>query len=295
MNARGADEYSARARAKLNLYLHVLDRRADGYHELDSLIAFAQVGDDLTVAPAERLTLAVEGPFAAALGAGGQAGNLVWRAAMALAAAAEIAPRAAIRLVKNLPVSSGIGGGSADAAAALVLLQRLWRIRLAPARLSALALALGADVPMCLEGRPAYAGGVGECLAPVPTLPLVHAVLAHCGVAVSTKDVFQRRAGSYSAPAARFSAPPADAHALAALLAGSRNDLTKAAIAIAPEIADCLAALGEAQGCLLARMSGSGATCFGLFADAAAAAAACARLASRYTGWWVAATALARD
>ena len=294
MSARVRGEISARARAKLNLYLHVLGRRADGYHELDSLVAFAQVGDDLTVAPADRLTLAVEGPFAAALGGGGQGGNLVWRAATALAAAAEIAPRAAIRLVKNLPVSSGIGGGSADAASALILLQRLWRIRLAPARLSALALALGADVPMCLEGRPAFAGGVGERLAPVLAMPLVHAVLAHCGVAVPTKDVFARRAGGYSA-AARFRAMPDNARTLAALLAERGNDLTSAAIAIAPEIADCLAALGGAPGCLLARMSGSGATCFGLFTDAAAAAAARASLVSRHPGWWVAATALARD
>src|SRR5216683_500597 len=215
------------APAKLNLYLHVLGRREDGYHLLDSLVAFADVGDVVTARPAAELSLAVEGPFAPAL-AGDTTGNLVWRAAMMLAERASRSPAVAITLQKNLPVASGIGGGSSDAAATLMALAELWDLDLLAPRFAGLAASLGADVPVCLYGRTAWLGGIGEALAPAPALPPVSVVLANPGVAVATPVVFKARRGPFSA-AARFEAGPPDAAALAALLAIRRNDLTGAA------------------------------------------------------------------
>ena len=276
------------APAKINLALHVLGRRADGYHLLDSLVVFAAVGDTLRAGPAEDLTLAVAGPFGAALA--GEADNLVLRAARLLAESGGVAPRARLILDKQLPVASGIGGGSADAAAALLLLSRLWRLDLPAPALSALALRLGADVPVCLRGRPARMGGVGEALAPLPPLPGCGLVLVNPGVAVATQAVFRARDAAFSPPLVLPDAWP-DATALAATLAAHRNDLEAPAIALAPEIADVLAALRDTENCLLARMSGSGATCFGLFADPGAATAAAERL--RRPGWWVWGGALA--
>ena len=269
------------APAKFNLYLHVLGRRPDGYHRLDSLVAFADIGDDVSVSPAAALTLDVTGPFAAALGEA--RGNLVWRAAEALAARIGRAPGAAIALTKNLPVSSGIGGGSSDAAATLRALARLWQ---SPADLREVALPLGADVPVCLAPRAAWLGGIGEDVAPAPPLPEVAVVLANPGVALPTALVFQRRTGAFSTEA-RFDAPPRGAAALAALLAARRNDLTDAAVALVPEIGDVLRALAATPGALLARMSGSGATCFALFAARSDADAAARLIAQRQPRWWV--------
>lgn len=275
--------------AKLNLYLHVVGRRADGYHLLDSLVAFAGVGDTVAVRPADSLELAIDGPFAPGLSAG--ADNLVSRAAVALAGAAGIAPRAAIRLTKRLPVASGIGGGSADAAASLKALNRLWRLGLDDRALAAIGLRLGADVPMCLAGRTAFMGGIGEEITPAPDLPACWCVLANPGVALPTPAVYRARSGPFSPPA-RFSSPLPDAAALARLIDDRRNDLTAAAVAIAPVIIDVLAALAGLDGALIARMSGSGATCFALFADEAAAGAGAADLARRRPGWWVTAAPL---
>jgi 4-diphosphocytidyl-2-C-methyl-D-erythritol kinase len=283
---RGPEEF---APAKINLALHVLGRRADGYHLLDSLVVFAEVGDTLRACPADDLTLAVEGRFAAALT--GEADNLVLRAAEMLSAAAGVAPRAKIVLRKELPVASGIGGGSADAAAALRLLCRLWRLDVPAAELAGLALRLGADVPVCLAGRPARMAGVGEALSRAPDLPSCGLVLVNPGVAVATPAVFKARTGPFSAP---LDLPPAwsDARALAATLQAAGNDLQAPALALTPVIADVLAALRALSGCLLARMSGSGATCFGLFASPAEAAAAAACLPAR--GWWAWGGALRR-
>lgn len=281
-----------RARAKLNLYLHVLGRRADGYHTLDSLVAFADVGDEMRVRPADDLSIALDGPFASALQDAPPEDNLVWRAAVRLAETAGVPARARIELTKTLPVASGIGGGSADAAAALHLLSALWGVRLDEGALRRLAFSLGADVPMCLAGIPTFAGGAGEVLVPAPALPSVQVVLVNCGIAVSTKDVFARRTGDYS-DAARFAEAPADAAALARLLVARKNDLEAPARAIAPEIGRTIAALERAHGCLLARMSGSGATCFGLFADEGDARAAAAHIGMEHPGWWVAGAALA--
>jgi 4-diphosphocytidyl-2-C-methyl-D-erythritol kinase len=261
-------------------------RRDDGYHLLDSLVAFADVGDEIIVAPAARLSLAVTGPYAAAL-AGAPDDNLVWRAAERLAAAAGRPAVAALTLVKNLPVASGIGGGSSDAAATLKALAELWHVTIAPADLMTLAASLGADVPVCLAGRAAWLGGVGERIEPVAGLPTATVLLVNPGVALPTAAVFAARRGPFSAPA-RFSLP-AGAVELARLLEQRRNDLTAPAIERVPAIGRVLDRLAAAEGALIARMSGSGATCFALFTAPEAAAAASARLAAEQPDWWVAA------
>jgi 4-diphosphocytidyl-2-C-methyl-D-erythritol kinase len=275
------------APAKVNLYLHVTGRRADGYHLLDSLAVFPAVCDTLRVTPAEALSLTLEGRFGALLRA--EPDNLVLRAARALAEAAGIAPRARMVLTKNLPVASGIGGGSADAAAALRGLARLWGV--APACM-ALAARLGADVPACLAATPARMGGVGEVLSPAPALPPCWLVLINPGVAVATPAVFRARVGGFSTPAALPAGWP-DFAAMVADLARLANDLESPAISVQPAIAEVLTALRAQPGCALARMSGSGATCFGLFGRAAAAAAAAAALAR--PGWWSWGGGLERD
>ena len=280
------------APAKLNLYLHVVGRRDDGYHRLDSLVAFAAVHDTIEATAAEGLSLELAGPFADRLAA--DRDNLVLRAARALAAAAGRPADAAIRLVKRLPVAAGIGGGSADAAAVLRLLSRLWGIALPPLEMSRLALALGADVPACLAGRAAYVGGIGERIDPAPRLPQAHLVLANPLVPLATPEVFRARTGDFGR-IARFAEAPADAEALAGLLETRANDLTAPAIACLPRIADGLAAIGRTEHCLLARMSGSGATCFGLYAEKASAQAAVAVLREDLVGWWLTATRLLDD
>ncbi len=280
------------APAKLNLYLHVTGRRADGYHLLDSLVAFAAVHDELHVAPAESLSLRVRGPFADALDPGED--NLVLRAARRLAELGGIVPRAKLTLTKRLPVASGIGGGSADAAAALQLLSAFWQLGPAPEDLARLALSLGADVPVCLGGRAAFVSGIGEVITPAPDLPAVGLVLANPGRPVSTLEVFRHSAVGRSAPAPFKEAVP-DAEALAALLRERHNDLALAAIDIAPEIAAVLAALNDLAGCLFAAVSGSGATCFGLFADLGAARRGADALVAEQPGWWVVASRLVTD
>lgn len=292
MTSGEADAIRIAAPAKINLYLHVLGRRADGFHELDSLVAFADIGDVVTAAPAADLSLAIDGPFAGNLA--GEADNLVLRAARGLAERLGIAPGAALRLTKNLPVASGIGGGSSDAAATLRALARLWRADLPQAALAEIAAGLGADVPVCLFARPAWLGGIGEAIAPAPALPETGIVLVNPGIALPTPAVFKARRGDLSA-AGRFAEAPPDAAALASLLRGRGNDLAAAAIAIVPEIATVLAALERNAGTLLARMSGSGATCFALFATHAAAVQAAAALAEEHPGWWVAGGSLLGD
>ena len=269
------------APAKINLTLHVTGRRADGYHELDSLVVFAGAHDLLRAAPADTLSLTLEGPFAAGLSAG--ADNLVLRAARALGELCGVRAGAALHLDKRLPVASGIGGGSSDAAATLRLLGALWGVAPAPWALHALAAGLGADVPVCLAPRPCRMSGVGEVLSPAPGLPECGMVLVNPGVALETRAVFGARRGGFSVARTM---PPGwpDAAAMATELAAGANDLQAAAIGLCPAVGDVLAALRMQAGCLLARMSGSGATCFALFATPAAAAAAAAGLAR--PGWW---------
>lgn len=278
------------APAKINLDLHLLGRRADGYHELDSLVAFAGVGDWVTAAPGRGLTLSVDGPMAKGVPEDAR-DNLVGRAALALAEALGRAPDAALRLTKTLPAASGIGGGSADAAAALIALSALWRAELDPAALSKLALGLGADVPVCLGRRAARLTGIGERLSPLPALPRAWLVLVNPGAALSTPAVFAARRGPFGAAPPPLPAGLGDVAALGAALAARRNDLDGAAKSLAPVIDTVLAALADAPGCLLARMSGSGATCFGMFATEARAREAAARL-GRAARWWIAAAPL---
>ena len=277
------------APAKINLYLHLIGKRADGYHLLDSLVAFADVGDVLEVRPAAGLTLAISGPFAKSVP--DDVDNMVMRAARSLAAAGGVREGAAIALKKHLPVSAGLGGGSADAAAALLALAELWRLRPGEDGLKDLGLALGADVPACLAGRVVYVGGIGEAIAPAPALPRAQLVLANPGVAVDTARVFAAHRGMMSGPG-RFDHAPATAAALAEALISRRNDLQAPAEAIAPVISEVLSALEAQPGCLLARLSGSGASCFGLFAEERAAAEAAEACRAAHPGWWVVATPL---
>ncbi len=262
------------APAKVNLFLHVTGRRDDGYHLLDSLVVFAGIGDVLHAQPANELSLGLAGPFGSTLA--GEPDNLVLRAARALGG-----DGARLRLEKNLPVASGIGGGSADAAAALRLLCRMWK--LTPPDLPGIALTLGADVPVCLAGRPSRMSGIGERLGPAPGIPICGLVLVNPGVAVATADVFRARRGDWSAPAELPHSWP-DVGAMARDLRDLRNDLQSPAIALHPTIGDVIAALAAAPGCRLARMSGSGATCFGLFDNPVVAADAASRL--RRPDWW---------
>jgi len=269
------------ARAKVNLFLHVVGRRPDGYHLLDSLVVFPQVGDTLGAAAADDLSLTVSGPFAPSLA--GETDNLVLRAARRLADAHGIEDGARLILEKTLPVASGIGGGSADAAATLRILARLWGVAVP----DDLAIALGADVPVCLRQSQARMGGAGECLAPAPTLPNFGMVLINPGVAVPTPAVFRARSSSGAAfsPPARLPDGWADAAAMAHDLARTHNDLQDAAQSVCPEIATVLTALSSLPGCRLARMSGSGATCFALFDTATIAHHAARSLPQR--SWWI--------
>jgi 4-diphosphocytidyl-2-C-methyl-D-erythritol kinase len=279
------------APAKINLYLHVVGRRADGFHLLDSLVVFAEIADRVEVSPAADLTLTIDGRFAESLADLPAEANIAMRAARALAGAFAVAQGAAIRLTKNLPVAAGIGGGSADAAAVLRALDRLWSLKASDRRLVDLAATLGADVPACLAGRPSFVGGIGEVVQPAPRLPSLGLVLANPGIALSTAEVFTRRRGAFSMPG-RFSEPPRDVRDLAEILAARRNDLTATAARLAPAVAEIEAALASSPGCLLARMSGSGPACFGLYADEGAAGRARAWLAERAPSWWTVATAI---
>jgi 4-diphosphocytidyl-2-C-methyl-D-erythritol kinase len=278
---------TASAPAKVNLYLHVTGRRDDGYHLLDSLVAFADIGDRLTAEPAASLSLTVDGPEAADLAAVAD-DNLVLRAARLLADCAGISAGAALHLDKHLPVAAGIGGGSSDAAAALLALRRLWRISLDGEALCDLGAKLGADVPACLYRRAVWVGGIGERLEPAGPLPEVGILLVNPRRALPTAAVFAVRRGPLG-HVGWFAPMPSDASALARALMPCRNDLTEAAIGLVPEIAAVLALLDRLPGSLLARMSGSGATCFALFADRAAAEEARALAAAAEPRWWCAA------
>ncbi|MDH3703516.1 MAG: 4-(cytidine 5'-diphospho)-2-C-methyl-D-erythritol kinase [Alphaproteobacteria bacterium] len=274
------------APAKLNLYLHVVGRRADGFHLLDTLMVFAELGDRISVVPADDLSLAVDGPFAEALPEDAE-DNLVLRAAHALAEAAGLPAKAGISLTKNLPVSAGLGSGSSDAAATLKALARLWEIPDDAVDLYEVGLGLGADVPACIHARPAFIGGIGEEIEDAPALPQIDLLLVNPGIEVATASVFSARKGGFSPPAV-FEASPKDMRDLAAVLSDRDNDLTEGAIGLCSAIETILAAIEGSAGCRLARMSGSGATCFGLFDDRETAERAAE--AMRDAGWWCAVT-----
>jgi len=311
------------AAAKVNLSLHVPGRRADGYHQLEGLVAFADFGDELLVnsvteegateegvpeQPLEQVSeqgskanagwsISLAGPFAAGLEREGPADNLIIKAAKLFHQAGGGLRGAHFHLVKNLPVASGIGGGSADAAAALRALQQLGPTPLAEEDLQALALKLGADVPMCLAQKAQYVQGVGEISTPVAVAPKLPAILVNPGVKLSTGAVFRALNAPLLAPdfavgEAKSGLPPPDAPPDALLdglidwLSRQQNDLQPPAISEAPVIIDVLAAIERADDCLLSRMSGSGATCFGLFPSQNAAHAAARRIARDHPAWW---------
>lgn len=283
-----------RAPAKVNLTLHILGRRDDGWHELDSVVAFAGVGDRLGFDPGPALDLIVEGPTAAAAGAIGD--NLILRAARELRDRAPGLRLGRFHLRKRLPVAAGLGGGSSDAAAALRALAAENGLALDDPRVLAAARATGSDVPVCLDPRARMMRGLGESVGPALRLPPLFAVLANPGVAVATPSVFARLGLARGAPsglgASPEPSPGAERGSTLALLQQGRNDMQAGACALAPAISEALAALVSAPGAVLARMSGSGATCFALFEDCRAAARAAHALRRAHPGWWVKPTLL---
>ena len=277
------------APAKINLTLRVLGRRADGYHELESLVAFAGLADTLTLSPDNCDALEVSGPFAASCGP--EAGNLVLKALGALRQRVGPVRGGRFALEKNVPVAAGLGGGSSDAAAALRLLARLNSLSFDDPRIAAAALAVGADVPVCLDPRARIMSGVGERLSNVIALPALPAVLVNPRVPLSTRDVF---AALSCAPSKepQLGDVPSKADAFFEYLEKHGNDLTEAAIACAPIVGEVLAALRGLPDVRLARMSGSGPTCFALFSSPQAASAAATRLVADGKNWWVHATVI---
>lgn len=284
-----AEPLTLAAPAKLNLDLLVQHRRPDGYHELDSLVVFTSLSDRLTLEPAPALSLTVSGPFAANLP--DPDANLVLRAARQLATATGIAAGARLHLEKHIPVAAGLGGGSTDAAAALRGLVRLWGLAVSAPELRELALSLGADLPVCLRAEPARLRGLGERLDPVHGLPELPLVLVNPGRPVPTAAVFARLSPSQPRPPRPEALPshPSPVQ-LAAWLGRSRNDLEPAAMAIEPAIAGVLAALRAQPDCLVARMSGSGATCFGLFPGEEEALRAAEAIRAARPAWWAVST-----
>jgi 4-diphosphocytidyl-2-C-methyl-D-erythritol kinase len=277
---------SEAASAKINLFLHVGDKRADGFHPLQSLAVFTQLGDTLALETAPELSLTVEGPFARGLD--GESDNLVLRAARVLQENTLAGAR--LTLTKNLPVASGIGGGSADAAAALRGLRQLWNLKSDDAALCDIAAALGSDIPVCLESAPAFMEGRGEILRRAESMPRVPMLLVNPGVAVPTREVFasltERSGVEMALPRGRFG----DTADLLRFLDTTRNDLEIPARALQPAIGEVLGRIAALPGALLARMSGSGATCFGIFADDDCCRRAADILKSAMPGWWSAPT-----
>ena len=273
------------APAKINLFLHVGGKRADGYHELESLVVFASTGDELTFDRAEELSLTIDGPFAGALAR--DPDNLVLKAARALANYADVGQGARIVLTKTLPVASGIGGGSADAAGTLRGLARLWNLNLTQDELRKIGETLGSDVPVCIGCAPAWMEGRGEKVTELSGIPEVPMVLVNPGVAVPTGKVFaaltERRGVGLVRPRAVN-----DARDLVAYLKTTANDLEAPARRMAPVIGEVLDALAAQPGALLARMSGSGATCFALFESDAAAKNAATAIGAQQRNWWAA-------
>ncbi len=277
------------ARPKVNLFLHVTGKRQDGYHLLESLACFVEGGDRITVATSEEISLFETGPFAAETGC--QSRNLVLLAADQLKQMSGIQAGARILLEKNLPVASGIGGGSADAAKTIELLCDLWDLKLSDAKLQQVAGALGADVPVCLKGQTALMSGIGDHVEPVAGLPGFSILLINPGIAVSTAQVFR----TMTLPDEKLTVPDfsgMDQVSFFEALRQCRNDMQPAALALAPEISTVLKILGTEEDCQLSRMSGSGATCFGLFRTLERAQQAQRRIREQYPHWWMLASCI---
>jgi len=279
------------APAKINLYLHIQKKLDNGYHHLDSLVTFCNVGDHLEIKEAQGFSFEIDGPFAAAFGrrdldVSAQSSNLVVKAAWRLAQHAGRAPNVDIRLTKNLPLGGGIGGGSSDAAAVIWGLCSLWDIPHDAPYMDELFLSLGADVPVCFRGRDTRVQGIGEQLKDVPALPEMPIILVHPGKACSTPDIFRSYQRGFQDMVAM---PRSFEHQddLVGFLKRCDNVLTQAAVQHVPDIENVLMAMGAQNGCDLARMSGSGSTCFGVFKDAQSAKNAAVAIAQANPDWWV--------
>lgn len=275
------------APAKINLYLHVTGRRADGYHYLDSLVAFTNIGDTLRLEPADTFSFSVEGPMAEALRTHDPESNLAVRAVRLLAAELNKPLKGKLTLIKNLPIASGIGGGSTDAAAALRLFAAREGMPPDAALLHSIAASLGQDIPCCLATQTCTFRDIGNVTDPGPELPLTHIVLVNPNQSLPTPAVYKARTGGFSAPDP-LQTTPQTSEELAQMLATRSNDLTEAATSLCPAIETILSAIAAQHDCLLARMSGSGATCFGLFADRSSAKMATTALYQAHPDWWVA-------
>ena len=280
------------APAKLNLYLHITGRRADGYHDLDSLVAFAGVGDEIRLEPADAFRFLLEGPQAHKLKDEPTANNLVVKAVQSLAKIMGKPLHFRLTLVKNLPVASGIGGGSSDAAAALRAVARHWGLSLNDPRLTDAACEHGQDVPVCLH--PADKFMTADGIAAAPTIPHAEILLGNPIKALPPPAGYQgfRESQAPFSPLARFTETPQDLAALVALLKARHNDLTDSAAWLMPDIRAILTALDTTEGCLLPRMSGSGATCFGIFENRDKARHAAASLLAAHPDWWIVPTYL---
>jgi 4-diphosphocytidyl-2-C-methyl-D-erythritol kinase len=282
--AASPDAVKVFAPAKINLFLHVGERRSDGYHALESLVVFADVGDELLIEPAHAFSLALDGPFGGKLA--DEQENLIAKAARALAAKASRSPNVKITLTKNLPVASGIGGGSADAAATLRGLVQFWDLKIPQIELHAIAEALGSDVPACLLSETLWMTGRGEGIEPIPGIPPAPLVLVNPGVAVSTARIFANLKTRVGVGQAAKPKTDLSVLALADYFKSNRNDLENPARDVAPAIDEVLKTISH-SGALRTRMSGSGATCFGLFADDQSAQVAAAKIAEDHPNWWV--------
>jgi len=272
------------APAKINLFLHITGKREDGYHTLQSLMGFVDVGDDLTFEPHDGLYIDVDGTFASPIS--NPRDNLVYKAAILLSEHYKIPPRAKIILTKNLPIASGLGGGSSDAAATLQGLAKLWILQEEPDVMAQIAQKLGADVTACLYKKLVWSEGIGEKITRLPDMPNIHFVLANPMVQTPTPEVFKHFRSRFNPPIL-FSGRRKTSAEWIADLKIYRNDLTDAAIAVTPEIRDVLSALGETKECLLHRLSGTGATCYGIYSTPEAANIAAHTLEEKYSEWWV--------
>ena len=272
------------AAAKINLYLHVVGKRTDGYHLLDSLFAFAQDGDVVTVRTADSLSLEIGGRYAKNLTV--DENNSVVKAARLLAEKLNVQPKASLFLQKNMPVASGIGGGSADAAAALLALNKLWGNAADFKTLCEIAQKIGADVPACLFSQAVFVSGIGEQIEKSPAVPSLPVLLVNPNIALSTPAVFKNRSGAFSV-ADKMNTVDFSKENFIPALSLRQNDLTVSAIGLVPEIQTVLDALQTCDSCLLARMSGSGATCFALFKDEQSLKTAEIQIKQRYPDWWV--------
>ena len=275
------------APAKLNLYLHVLGRRQDGYHLLDSLVIFVDIADYVTLLPTRPFVLSIDGPFCAPLLAESVTSNSIWNATLMLAKRLGRCPAVGWHLHKVLPVASGIAGGSSDAMACLRLLAKFWQIPFDDPILSDVAQSLGADGLICLRPRSWFVGSIRERLIPSPQLPIFFLVLVNPGDLMTTSSIFQRFDGPFSEPEQFIIPPTGDIWTWVDLLAQRRNDLTQTAIKQQPIIADVIRALEHTSGCLLARLSGSGATCFGLYEKHSNASQAAMIIKKTHRNWWV--------